>query len=374
MRPVSDAFLRTLRGSHTMCVEARAVTPGQSGVDPDGVTIPIIGGDVRMDGSADIWGTLDLTTDGTDMWPTGASSPLAPYGQEIWVRRGIDYGAGRREWVSLGYYRIQSPDQDDAPDGPIRIVGRDRMAGLIDSRLLAPRQWDQTYTYGEVVTDLVTEVYPAAGIEWDDDTDTVQLGRQVIAEQDRHAFLAELVTSRGKIWYWDHRGVLVIQDPPDPSTPVWDVDSGEGGVLVQLGRQLTRDGVYNAVVATGEAADTETPARAVAIDDNPQSPTYFYGQFGPVPREYSSPFLTTDGQALSAARSLLLRALGLPYSVDFSAVPNPALVPYDPVRVRYSTRHGAETHVIESLTIPLTVEAAMTAATREQTRVLIGSV
>jgi len=62
--------------------------------------------------------------------------------------------------------------------------------------------------------------------------------------------------------------------------------------------------------------------------------------------------------------------LGLPYSVDFTSVPNPALMPYDPVRVRYPGR--SEVHVIERLTIPLTAEQPMPAATREQTTIILG--
>jgi hypothetical protein len=112
--------------------------------------------------------------------------------------------------------------------------------------------------------------------------------------------------------------------------------------------------------------------RALAVDSNPDSPTYWSGPFGKVPRFYSSPFITTTVQAQSAAASILRQSLGLPYSVDFSLVPNPALEPLDPVLVRYSNRDAAETHVIEQLTVPLVASAAMTATTREQTLIAIG--
>lgn len=374
MRPVSDAFLRTVRGSHAMVARARVCTTFQTGTDPVGTIISILDGDVIADAHSDVRATLDLLTDGLGMWPTASSNLLlAPYGNEIFVERGIKYGNGTEEWVSLGYYRIQTPDQDEAPNGPILIEGRDRMSGLIDGRLLAPVQFADTATYGAVVNQLVTQVYPTATIEWDDTTNTQTLGRSLVTEEDRWGFINDLVTSRGKIWYWDHRGILVIRNPPSATAPVFDVNSGEGGVLVKLRRRLTRERVYNAVVAYGEAADTAVPARAAVVDNNPDSPTFFSGPFGPVPRFYSSPFITNDIQAASAATSLLTQQLGLPYSVDFTAVPNPALEPWDPVRIRYSERIAVETHIIDRITIPLISKAPMTATTREQTVVLVGT-
>lgn len=372
MRPVSDAFLRTLTGSHRMVVEARIVEPGLTGVDPDGTALAVLGGDVTLDGTADVRSTLDLTVDGTDMWPSRRSTLLAPYGNEIFVRRGVRLGSGATEWVSLGYHRITRVAQDRPPDGPIRIDGRDRMAGIIAARLTAPAGFGSGATLGDVVEQLVTEVYPAAGVEWDDATDTETLGRALTCEDDRHAFLRDLVVAHGKIWYWDYRGILVIKDPPASSSPVWDVNSGAHGVLVSMSRDITSDGVYNGIVAIGEATDAAVPARAVVVDNDPTSPTYWHGDFGKVPRFYSSPLLKTDAQAQTAAASMLTRGLGLPHSVDFTAVPNPALEPYDPVRVAYSNRHGREVHVLDRLTIPLTADAAMPASTRALPTVVIG--
>ena len=370
MRPVSDRFLRTVRGSHRMVAEALVVEPGQTGVQPTGTSIPIVGGDVDLDATRQVRSTLELTTDGQGMWPGRASDLLAPYGNELFVRRGIRYGNGETEWVSLGYFRLNTPEQDDAPDGPIRLSAQDRMAGLIDGRLTAPRAFSATTSYGTLVQTLVREIYPWATIEWDDTTVDQQIGRQIIAEEDRWQALDDAITSVGKVWFWDYRGVLVIRSPLPPSQPVWEVNAGAGGVLVSLSRRLTREGVYNGVVATGEGADTATPVRAVVFDNNPASPTYWYGKFGKVPRFFSSPLLVQAQQAQQAATSLLTRHVGLPYAVDFTAVPNPALEPGDPVRVTYRGR--SETHVLDRLSIPLTAVGAMTASTREQTATLIG--
>ncbi len=373
MRPVSAAFLRTIRGSHKMVARARVCTSFQTGTNPDGTQVSILDGDVVLDGTADTRGTLDLLTDGNGTWAVRSDDLLVPCGNEFYVERGVQYSDDRVEYVGLGYYRIDTVEQETAPAGAIRITGSDRMAGIVDARLLAPVQFLTGATLGFIVATLVHEVYPDATIEWDDATDTDVITRSMICDEDRYRFIDDLITARAKIWSWDHRGVLVIESPPDPRDPVWEVMAGPGGVLVALSRTRTRIGAYNAVVALGEAADTADPVRGVAIDNNVNSPTYFYGRFGPVPRYFSSPFLGDPGQAAAAADSILRRQLGLPYSLTWEAVVNPALVPWDPVDVRASTGEGSETHVLSRITIPLVPDAAMTAETREQTVVLVGS-
>lgn len=368
MRAISERGLNILRGSHSAQVQAWVVESGGTGVDPVGTLLDVLDGDVEMDASADVRATLDITVRGT--FPTSATDLLVPYGNEIFVRRGIGLGNGGVEWVSLGYYRINSVEQQDAPNGSIRLAGSDRMGGIVKARLVAPKQYAATATYGAVVTGLVQEVYPWATIEWDDGTDSNTLGRVLVADQERFSFLNDLVTGVGKIWFWDYRGVLVIKDAPDASETVWEVDSGENGVLVTLSRDISDEDVYNAVVASGDALDDKPPSSAVAYDNNAISPTYWNGAFGKVPRFYSSPFITTKAQAQSAANSLLKQTLGLPYNVQFGSIVNPALEPYDPVLVKVKGR--TETHVLSRITVPLLVSQPMTADTREQTVVLIG--
>jgi hypothetical protein len=370
MKPITAAFGNSLRGSHQMVARARVVTEFQTGTNPAGTIIPILSGDVQLAGSSAIRGTLDIETSGD--WPDRADSLLAPYGNEIFVERGIVLANGEAEYVPLGYYRIYSPEQNDAPLGTIRISAKDRMSGIVDARLFKPRQFQVGQSLGDIFLDLVLEVYPDAVIEWDDDTNEETLLRAQIAEEDRYEFLNNLVTSYGKVMYFDHRGVLVIKSPPNPKVPVFSVNHGRDGVLVSVSRQLSREGAYNAVVAMGEGTDTEEPVRAVVVDSNSHSPTFFYGNFGKVPRFYSSPFITTEVQARAAATSLLSKELGLPYSVDFTSIPNPALEPLDCVKITFP-KGRAELHVVEQITIPLDAGGVLQANCRQSTNISIGA-
>lgn len=374
----SGALLRSLSGSHTATFEARVVTSFQTGDNPDGETIPILGGDVHFDGTAEIRANLELETSGIleatgdSAWPRRAGSLLAPYGNEVFVRRGVDFGGAGILWILLGYFRINSPEQDDAPFGPIRISGQDRMAGIVDGRLLAPRELAAGRTVASVFAELVQEIYPLAIVLFDDSGQTT-LGRTLVAEESRYQVLRDLAESLGKIMFWDGQGFLRVETAPDPATPVWEVNAGRDGVQLTTGRRLTREGVYNAVVATGEAGDDDEPVRAVAVDANPRSPTFFGGRFGKVPRFFSSPLLTTNAQAATAARNMLRRSIGMPFSVDFQSVVNPSLRPFDPVRVTLQDGNR-EIHVVETVSVPLDEQTSMSATTREQTLVVVGGV
>lgn len=374
----TGALLRTLSGSHRLVSEARVCVEFQTGAEPEGVELPVRGGDVRMDGTADVRATLDLATTGIDeatgqsRWPRHTGDLLAPYGNEIHVRVGVDMGDNGVFWVPLGYYRINAPDQDDSPYGEIRLACADRMAGVVDGRMLEPVEYTEDRLVGAVISELVWGIYPAAVILFDGDWSTQPLGRSLVVEESRFAALKDLANSQGKIMYWDGEGYLRFEDPPEEDVPVWEVKAGRGGVLVQASRRLTREGVYNAVVAEGEGVDDAAPVRAVAIDTGPNSPTRFGGRFGKVPRFYKSLLLTTPAQAQSAARAILRRSLGAPYSVDFQAVVNPTLRPFDPIRVTH--RDGnREIHVLERVTIPLVPGRPMTGSTRQKTNIVVGT-
>lgn len=375
MRPASQELLEVVRGSHQVTSRARVCTRYQTGVDPDGEEIEVYGGDATADGTGEIRSTFDMTTTG-DGWQPRAGELLTPYGNEVFVEAGVVVGGGV-EWVPLGYHRITSVDNETV-DGTVRVAGQDRMAGIIDSKLLSPVQFGEDTTVAEVFDRLVHQVYPSAHITFDWPAGNDDLGRTLIAageeedtDNDRYAFLADLAKSRGKDMFFDHAGVLRVASPPDLLHPAAQIDSGPDGVLVQASRSLTRQGVFNAVVAEGEAADDKPPARAVVYDKDPNSPTYFFGAFGQVPKFYSSPKLKSDNMAVDAAATLLGTTRGLPYSLDLSAVPNPTLEPHDVVMVTH--KDGTmERHRLERVPVGLSAEDSWTATTRQQSLATLG--
>jgi hypothetical protein len=360
MRPVSQRFRETITGSHRMVARARLVTAGQTGTNPTGTEIPILDGDVQADASAEVRSSLELTTSASwddipTTWP------------EAFIERGVVYGDGVREWVSLGYFRIQDITQEDAPNGPIRISGLDRMQGIIQARLIQPRQYPASATISAVVSDLVWEVFPTVSIVIGSpflDAATQPLGTSKLVERDRYDFLLRIAKSYGCVMYFDHNGNFKMVAAPDPAVPVWTMNHGRGGVLARMSRSLNRAEAYNAWVAEGEALGDTAPAHGVAYDLDPLSPSRYDGPFGPAPMFFSSSMIATNAQAVAAAEAMRDRSIGIPYNVTFGTVPNPALEVTDPVSISYSDTVNAETHVIDKLSYPLTPDAAMTGATR----------
>jgi Domain of unknown function (DUF5047)/PhoD-like phosphatase len=374
----SGALLRTLTGSYTPVIEARVVTGHPTGDDPDGDEIKTVpGGDVTYDANAEIRASMSLDVlginerNGLSAFPRFTSDQLAPYGAEIFLRYGLDLGGGGIVWTPLGYFRIEEPSQASAPYGAINVTGKDRMAGIIEADLLAPRTYPDTATLGFVAQDLILEVFPNAVIVWDDDADQDLLGRVLVVEDKRYAALKDVADSRGKLFYVDDEGAFRFETAPDESTPLWEAHAGRGGVLLDASRRLSRIGIYNAVIATGSAADDQEPVRVVVVDNNPQSPTYFHGAFGKVPRRYESPLITTTDQVTSAAISILRRSLGAPIQVEYGMVPNPTLRPWQPVRGQL--RDGNRDIVtMQRVRIPLSREK-MTGSARSQMLASIGS-
>lgn len=371
MRPVSEQFLSAIRGSHKMYSRVRVLTEFQTGVNPTGVDIPIISGSVSMSSNSDIRSSVDVTTDGNDAFPQSTSELLTPYGNELFVERGVNLVNGTIEIVSMGYHRIDSVEQSIAPDGPIRLTAYDRMIAIKEAELVTPVVFYPGTSVSQIFNALILDVYPLAVIEFDDPAmSSTTLTSQQIVERKRYDFLYDLVTSFGKIMYWDHRGILVIKSAPSPTEVVWDVNAGANGVLISMSRTINREGVYNAVITLGESTGGTPPVRGEAYDLDPASPTFYNGSYGKVPMFYSSSLITSVDQAAMAARELLTHTIGLPQVANFDAVPNPALEPLDPISINHAD--GVDYHIIETLSIPLTAEESQQGTTRRVLRFVEG--
>lgn len=363
MRPVSARFLDAVRSSHQIASRVEILSSGTVVA-----TFPAVGGNVALDANAAIRGSADVTfvDDGTlGIVPTDATDPLAPYGQEIRVSRGVRYPDGSEELVALGVFGIQDVDVSDTNEGvEIQVTGRDRAQKVIDARFEEPYQVAAGIDHNTALQAVIDAGVP--GLTYDLADVAATTGQLLAAEQDdRWAFAQEMAKTRGYLLYFDGAGQVVTEIIAAPTgTSQADIIEGEGGVLLTAGRRWTRDGTFNRVIATGENTGVGTPVRGVATDDNPLSPTYYFGPFGKVPRFYTSSFITTAAQALDAAQGILNKELGTSQTVTFGAVVNPALEPNDIVKITRQRAGIDENHVIDSLTVPLSATESMTGQTR----------
>lgn len=375
MRPVSSKWSRTVTGSWTPFYRITACSFFQTGSSPEGTRVPFLDGTVSLDGAADIYARCALTLPG-GYWPErpDLDALIAPYGVEVFIQAGIRYRDDLVELVGLGYFRLRSLGQEDATTlGPIELAGEDRMSTIARAKLLAPQFYPASTTNGQFASALVTEVFPDAVIEWDDELEDEPLGRDVIVEDDRRAALGSMALSVGKIMRFDGRGVLVFFTAPNPieTPPAARLVSGRGGVLCSVSRELTDAGVVNAVVARGDGADEVGAAYAAVLDLDPASPTRYTGPFGPSPYYLTSSLITTSDLAVIAAQAELTRRAGLPHTLNFEVSPRFELEPDDLIHVEH--RNGSGRHIIASLDIPLSAGSSMTGVTRQQLVTSVGS-
>lgn len=372
MRPVSAKFLNAIRASHESVTVIDVISPALVSGDDDTfleTLATVTSGTVTLDAAAQVRGRVDLTLidDGTlGLVPSHPADLLAPYGNELHVQRGIHYPDGTTELVSLGKFRIDECTVDDSPQGLIiTLTGQDRAARVIDGRFEEPYDWPEGFSVGVAINEALYDIGIMIDPDLEPNTDATVVPHLIAEEgSDRWQFVTEIARTAGMRLYFNGDGLLVLAPEVSGGDTIVTLAEGIDGVLVSASRRWDRTGSYNAVIATGENTGELLPARGIAIDSDPDSPTYYYGRFGRVPRFYQSSFLATDAQAADAAASILQGELGTTQSVNFGAYCNPALEPDDIVRITRLRAGVDENHIVQSIGIPLTVDGATTGTTR----------
>lgn len=366
MRPATPEFRKAINQSHKLAVEILVRSPAGTLLAVFNDPIVITAGSVTLDHNAATRGRIDLTLvdDSTlNLVPNKPSSLLAPCGNQIVVKRGIEYPNGLRELIQLGVFRIdRTVVNDSGNDLSIQVAALDRSSIVIDARFEEPYQIAagtlvETAIFNlvkEAVSDVVAD-FPGTGF----------VTPAVIGEEggDRWALAQGLAKASGLLLYFDGDGRLKLVPQPSGG-PVATLSEGEKGVLLQAGREWTRQGAYNRIIATGENTAEVTPVRGVATDLNPASAMYYHGAFGKVPGFYSSQFIVTAAQAQAAAETMLNLQLGTMEVVNFGALVDPTLEPGDVVRITRARAGIDEDHAIDQLTIPLSANDTMTGVTR----------
>lgn len=368
---VSDRFMDAVAGSHESITRMRLLDRSsipQYGTNPIGVDIPIIDGNVTMSLIGDVKRSLSVTVPG-DWWDR-----VQPYGQELFVERGIDFGDGTTEMVPLGYFRINSVSQESAPDGVVDVEAQDRICRLIENRVKFPTQIPDGTTHRAVFDGLINgalfnsfDTYwfkpniPIVFTAYDPDAFTVSGGQ--VVEDSSYDVLVELATNRDAVLRFRATGELEVgpREGQVSGEKVVTIRGGPGGTLVRASRATTREGVYNSV-----AASTSDPAigtsRAWQAFGDQASPLYFAGPFGTVTRYFASPLLRNVGDASTAATTVLSRYRGLPIAVDLEVVPNPATEPGDPFSLDLGSLSGV--YQVETIGMPLSGSSPMKITTR----------
>jgi len=281
------------------------------------------------------------------------SLPISSKGHRIRLWHGVE-SIGVRERVQVGEYQVFSYRRNGRGSVSTTLKGLENF--LIESGFIRPR----TPPYGQpiitAISDLIHEVLP--------DAEVVNLASQNALVRSTGAWEKErwdeAITAMAKgidaEVFCGHDGRFYIVDAPNLENLVgqYQIAGGQGGVMVTEDRSDTRDQVYNAVSVSANSSDqTVPPLWAWARDNDPTSPTYFYGDYGQRVRYYSSQFFTTTSQCQAYADRLLIESLAPNQTLSIGSAPIPFLEAGDPIRVISQQGAPDGTFLINKTALPL---------------------
>lgn len=331
-------------------------------------------GSVTLQSGADARGRCSLDVVGLDeLIPVNEDSVLNVYQTELAIYKGIRNSTDTY-LVPLGVFGIdQSSVSDGGGDVTISVNGRDR-AG----KFISPEGGFETggtlgagTKAGEAI--LITLLGSWPTMPYDAHTLeglTVPLPALTWEEgEDRWTFASSIAAACGGELFFNRLGELTVQPIPDLSVtpPIAAITEGEGGTLLNISRDWDRSRVVNRWTVFGQnvSSNPSDPVpRGVALDNDPASPTYYYGPFGKRLESVNNSFVGSDVQAQDMATGLLAKSIGTPDSVSFGAVPDPGRSPLDVITVERSRLGIAANHIIDTVTHPLGSGDVMTAQTR----------
>lgn len=358
MWPISPAAREVLRSSHQVTFRATAHTAILGTLD-----IPLVGGTVTSDAKSQVRRTASVQVGDPGLWPTSPYSALSAVGSELGIEYGIVLPRHGVEWVPQILGPIQKVTGRQPAVTELTVEVADRSTGIAEDRLTVPTQTALASTIPAEITRLIVESNPSATVI--DESNSTQPAPVLEIEEHRWQDGVEKLADAGGLEVFaDVLGRFVIRPVPTLSDPpVWRVDVGPTGVLIEAQLEQTRAQVYNAVIARGERTDGTPPVRAMVVDDDPASPTRWGGPFGRKPRFFTSPLLTTEEQCIAAGTALLERVKGYAATVQLQTLVNPALESGDVIELVLDD--GArQLHIVDQVPVPLTAASSQTLATR----------
>lgn len=351
MRDYSDDLAAILTGSREVTSTVAVLFDGSPVFDE----IPIAGGTATWDSTQEIPGAVEIElpkyapdSDGrvVDLTPTKdpGGSILNADGTQLAVSYHVGLPGKDRETIGLGTFRVE--DWNESDDGTIGLSTAGLEALIAESRLLDPVKSVPGNSYQTIATRLVADLLPL-----EITADPARISGKQSFEDERLTALTELVTAWPARKYVDDSGVLVIAAPYDDATDpvVATLTDGKDGTVVKRPRSGTRDGVYNAVKASGETSGTTAPVSAVAYLS--EGPRRWNGPYGNVPYFYSSPLLTTKAQCRAAAKTRLTNLQVLAEPVTITCAPDPRYQTGDVIELRF--RGAVELVRIDVIGLPL---------------------
>lgn len=335
MWPVSGKFRAAARAGTGTAVSVAEILLGGTVID----TVRIASGSVTLDRANAIRGRCDVTLAEPTKLPIVTDSNLTPFGAEIRIRSGIDFGDGTEpELVPL----ITAPIQRSSANlssRVTRITAEDRARRVVQAKLEDDYPIAAATNYVTAIRALI-DAAGIAGVEYlHSSTPFLTPALVVPLNADRWERAIEMAKACGMETWFDGLGRHVLR--PVQSTaavdPVWEITagvSGVRGVLIDGDIDLDRSDAANRIIGTGGNSSTGARWRSVATDDDPASPTNYAGDFGHQPDTIDVPDAASQAAVDAATAAELERRRGVASSFSLQTTPMRALEISDVVAVK----------------------------------------
>lgn len=303
--------------------------------------LPLDSGNVKVDNSSAQQRSLDAVVVDEDLTlkPINPTDPLMPYGNEIRVRSGFEFGDGSRDLISLGFFRIDTSEMAGA--GAIKVTGQDRSIVVQEARFEAPHVIPVATTDVAAIKTIIDA--RIAGLDWTawPTSGAYTMQWTTYEEADRSGdpwqVCQEIAANSGREVLFDPEGRPILRslDTNLQANPAWIYQPGPENVLTSSSKRHSAQDVRNVWVVMGESPSAGTaPVRAKAEITDLASPIFpSPSGFGRRPAFYVSSYLTTVDQCQAVADKMKVDAAGFSEVVGFTAIPHLAHESRDVVRV-----------------------------------------
>lgn len=330
MRDSSDALRAALTGDFTMRYVADVTLDGVRLIQD----LPIISPKFNDDSSSLVQssGSCTVIYQGAfadSIAPKDIGDVLSPFGTRLAVSVLISVGDALQERIPLGVYLLsETPSivtQKFLFQG--RYVAQGDQIDLNLKDLFYGVQRDDFDAPGSApsLTSVWSEVQRLTQLPLTRTVADGPIPTSVAYQQDKLQAVYDLATVLNATACMTPDGTVSMRANDWPAV-VDTIHDGDGGTLVNVGRAMSNDNVYNKVVIRSSAGDGSAVLATAEITSGPLRTSNADGSLSPyrrVPYFYSSDYITTQDQAQAYAATLLpqisrLRAVSVPVNENFN--------------------------------------------------------
>ena len=367
MLPVSytEKWDKAVRGSHvaTLRCELWNQTEKLKELYPNSGSITI---DARRDVRRSC--SIELVDQDGTLTPTASNLELAPYGNELRIFRGIDYGDGTSDEVQLGVFAIVETNIIYGDSGTtINITADDRAKTIQQRPFTTPYGVGPSLNMVDSMINIVRDRFPGLANATTSTTYVTPSGTRILGSGQNSnpwADVQDIAFAIGQEAYFDNLGQFATSPVPslDATNYVAAFTDESDGVTISIDRTFTLEGIHNGVLLTAEGTHLPLPLTVEIWDDDATSPFNRTGPVGERGESISSSWILTQNQCTAAALSEYQAVRG--QAITITIVPDPRIDVRDIIKITATDLGIDTTAIIDTIEIPFDISGSMTITAR----------